>query len=351
MVQIRCDQCGRMLAPREPTTVVCPSCGRANVIPSELIAGAFPQADDSATRPVPTSALASAGPEELAERPTSPPPPPRDPQTAPAGPYRGGYVPPSVPRSGGAPFAQADSGLPTPPRDATAVLPPGAGATGPADATSGRRGLGRWAIVSGTALLVVLLLGSGGVVLVANGTLGNVFGTGQSPTATTANTPTTAALPGFRQFASPDGEFQLKVPESWAAAQQTVSGVSLALFSDPATQANFEIEVVKSSADPASLDAQFINQVGPSLAGASGSSALTGTPAADTTPLAGILWTRQIADVTVTKGGQSVTWEVVALSAQRNQNTLLIAYFAPQAVFTTENATHFVPMLNSLTLR
>jgi hypothetical protein len=326
MAEARCDTCGRALVADQAGGLICPSCGRAAAIPAEAITTAMRSTDDSSTRPVPEFAR------ELAERPTAPPPPPVDPQTAPAMPYPGAYVPPALPRSGGVPALAA--------RDATA-----AGAAG------GRRA-GRGAIASAITLLVLLLIGASGAVMLANGKLGNLLGGGTTSVATATSapaTPTTAS--GFVPFTSPDGVYRLNVPSTWTSTQVPQSTATLAVFANPATQANVNIEVLRSSNDPNVVTDELINQVGPTLAGSGGSAALNGPPNADTTPLANTLWTRKTASVSVTRQGQvAVEWQVVALAAQHGQNTILIAYFAPVAVFADEYATHFTPMLNSLTL-
>jgi hypothetical protein len=306
--------------------LICPSCGRAATIPSEAIAAAVSATDDSTTRPVPEFA------QQMAERPTAPPPPPLDPQTAPAMPYPGEYVPPALPRSGGVPAFSAS-------------------AAPPESASSGRRG-GRGLTASIVSLLVLLLIGASGAVMLANGKLGSLLGGGGT---TSVATPTPAVTPttpgGFVPFVSPDGVYRLNVPNTWLSTRVPQSTLSLEVFSDPATQANVNIEVLPASNDPNAATDQFINQVGPSLAGSGGSSSLNAPASADTTPLAGTLWTRKTATISVTRQGQqAVNWQVVALAAQHGQNTVLIATFAPVAVFASENAAHFTPMLDSLRL-
>jgi hypothetical protein len=324
MVQARCDTCGRSLVPDQAGGLICPSCGRAAAIPSEVIAATMHSTDDSTTRPVPEFA------QDLAERPTAPPPPPLDPQTAPAMPYPGEYVPPALPRSGGVPAASA--------------APPAA----PPSASASRRA-GRGAIASAITLLVLLIVGASGAVMLANGKLAGLLGSGTTTSVSATATPTTAS--GFSPFASPDGVYRLNVPSTWTSTQVPQSTLTLEIFADPATQANVNVEVLHASTDPNVVSDQYINQFGPALAGTGGTSALNGAPTADTTPLAGALWARRTATVTVTKQGQTaVTWQVVAQAVQHGQNTVLIAYFASVAVFATENADHFTPMLNSLTL-
>jgi hypothetical protein len=324
MAQARCDTCGRALIPDQAGGLICPSCGRAAVIPSEAIVAAVHSTDDSTTRPVPEFA------QELAERPTAPPPPPLDPQTAPAIPYPGQYVPPALPRSGGVPAMAAT----------------------PQTSTSSDRRAGRGATASIISLLVLLIIGASGAVMLANGKLAGLLGGGTTSVATATPappTPTTAS--DFVPFVSPDGVYRLNVPKTWTSTHVPQSTLSLEVFSDPSTQANVNIEALPSSNDPNTVTDQFINQVGPSLAGSGGSSALTAPATADTTPLAGTLWTRKTATISVTRQGQAtVTWQVVALAAQHGANTVLVAYFAPVAVFASENAAHFTPMLNSLTL-
>jgi hypothetical protein len=330
MAEARCDTCGRALTADQAGGLICPSCGRAAVIPSEAISGAIAATtyatDDSSTRPVPELAR------NRAEGPTAPPPPPLDPQTAPAMPYPGEYVPPALPRSGGAPAGIVGA---APPAPAAARV---------------RRRVGRGGIASAISLLVLLIIGASGAVMLANGKLGNLLGGGTTSVSTpTPPTPTTTG--GFTPFASPDGVYRLNVPSAWTSTRVPQSTVTLEIFADPATQANVNIEALPASSDPNVVTDQFVNQVGPSLAGAGGSSALNAPPTADTTPLAGTLWTRKQATVSVTRQGQeAVTWQVVALATQHGANTVLVAYFAPVAVFASENAAHFTPMLNSLTL-
>jgi hypothetical protein len=333
MAEARCDTCGRALTADQAGGLICPSCGRAVVIPSEAINGAIAattlSTDDSSTRPVPELAG------ELAERPTAPPPPPLDPQTAPAMPYPGAYVPPALPRSGGAPAGIVPAAPPAPP-------------AAPSASASRRAGWG--GIASAISLLVLLIIGASGAVMLANGKLGNLLGGGTTSVATpTPPTPTTTG--GFTPFASPDGVYRLNVPSTWTSTRVPQSTVTLEIFADPATQANMNIEALPASSDPGVVTDQFVNQVGPSLAGTGGTATLNAPPTADTTPLAGTLWTRKQATVSVTRQGQSaVTWQVVALATQHGANTVLVAYFAPVAVFANESAAHFTPMLNSLTL-
>ncbi|HEV2238462.1 MAG TPA: hypothetical protein VGR57_17525 [Ktedonobacterales bacterium] len=335
MAEARCDTCGRALVADQAGGLICPSCGRAAAIPSGAITAAMQSSDDSTTRPVPEFAR------ELAERPTAPPPPPVDPQTAPAMPYPGEYVPPALPRSGGVPALAA--------RDATAAMPAGA------DSTGGRRA-GRGAIASAITLLVLLLIGASGAVMLANGKLGSLLGVGTTSVATaTPVPPTPTAASGFTTYVSPDGVYRLSVPKTWLVTQAPQTTFTATFFADPVTQANVNIEALPPGNDPNEATDRFMSQVGATLANplgtSGGTSALNAPATADTTPLAGTLWTRKTATVSVTRAGQAaVSWQVVALATQHGQNTILIAYFAPLAVFAEENAAHFTPMLNSLTL-
>ena len=393
-MQVRCEQCGRAFALDRAGMGTCPSCGRAATLPTQTLAALFSAEDESATRPVPPGAgtvqTSSEGrrqrPDDLIrdDRPTAPPPPPLDALTAPAAPYEA-YKPPSLPRShvpdpspstavpsgsadeGVQPYAPtpqragpgATSALPSTPRlDPTATLPPGLvpaqiGDGAPSDAKSGRGGRVGLRIVSAVGLLVVLILGVTGAILAANGRLPSLLGTG--PTVAATPTPTGVAGPpaapsGFHTYTANDGSYMLSVPNTWDTYSQPVGKVILTLFADPNTKSNFEIETIAGLDDPQNLDDQFINGLGPAMASKTGTSSVSGKSTPDQAPAAGILWTRESADVVVTSSGQTTAWHLVALAAQHGAQTLLIAYFAPGGSFAAVNSVDFQPMLDSLLL-
>ncbi len=307
------------------------------------------------------------------ERPTSPPVPPFDPRTMPAEAF-GQYEPPSLPRSRTAaePAPAADSAGATPEAspgpdrlDRTQALPPellrdrgGAFDTQPVDASAvdaaaraPRKG-GRTGAISAIALLVVLILGSGGAVLISSGRLDSLLGTNQPtvtvvPTNTVAGPPT--ALTGFQSYSAPDGSYLISVPAGWAIVPS--ASAPLTIFADLNTGANFEIDRVAQLEDPRSHDDLAIQKIAVALASkVNGTSSVSNKTAPTSVPLTGTLWTQEAADIAVTGSGQTVTWHVVVLSVQHGQSTLLIAYFAPQAIFSTTDTADFQPMLNSLRL-
>jgi hypothetical protein len=358
MRQVPCDQCGRAVTPGENGTLICPSCGRAAMVPADTYAADLASADDPATRPVSPEVAAATStaaapplPPAAQDRPIAPPPP-RDPATQPATPYGkhdGKDDLPSLPRSHAAG---------SPPPDATMPLPPElaaqAGASGDRDAPRKRSGA---TLLSAIALLIVLALGSAGAVLAANGRLASLLDFVRStptPAATAtavpgAGQPTAPA--GFVRYRASDGTFFLDVPAAWT--HQAISGSShvATVFSDPTTGANFEIDAAPQTADPAQHDQLALTTLADFLAASSkGTRTITADGPSDALPVAGSLWTRETADIAVAAGGQTATWHVVALSAQHNGSTLLVLYFAPQAVFPHEDAAHFQTMLDSLEL-
>jgi hypothetical protein len=360
MRQVHCDQCGRGLTLDDAGMGICPSCGWAAALPVDTLAAAFPTGDDAMTRPVSPAAGATRAP-TAADRATSPPPPPLDALTAPATPYSR-YEPPSLPRSSGqdAPSgsgAVASSGPPPAARlDQTATLPPG---LLPADGqrTSGgkpalERRRGRMA-TSAVGLLVILLLGSAGAILAANGRLSGLLGGGPTtvvtPSPTTQSGPRTPP-PGFHTYTASDGSFTLWVRDTWATVPVSQRGIDLTLFSHPTTQSNFEIESIPGTPDPTGLDDQFITKLVPLAPGATGTATVSGQTAPDTVPAAGALWTRKSADITVVSAGQTTVWHVVTLAVQHGQKALLIAYFSPSPTFAAVDGTDFQPMLGSLVL-
>jgi hypothetical protein len=142
----------------------------------------------------------------------------------------------------------------------------------------------------------------------------------------------------------------VSVPNAWGTYYQPVGKVILTLFSDPNTKSNFEIETISGLDDPQNLDDQFINGLGPAMASKTGTSSVSGKSSPDQAPAAGILWTRESADILVTSSRQTTRWRLVTLAAQHGAQTLLIAYFAPAGNFTAVNSAAFQPMLDSLLL-
>lgn len=406
MREIRCDQCGREFIPgASATDAICPSCGRAMTVPEGTLAAAFPVAsaaspatdasalaaspdaptarpaaaslttDDAATRPVPPEVIAAAMPaaappagEAALERPTSPPAPPLDAHTMPAEAF-GTYEPPSLPRSraAGEPPATLAAGAVAPARlERTQDLPPellrdrgGVFDTRPVDAsaveaaTRAARTGRRMGPISAIALLIVLVLGSGGAVLISTGRLDSLLGTGQPPATATATASTVSGPPtapaGFQTYTASDGSYILNVPSSWAIVPS--SAAPLTIFADLNTNANFEIDRVAQLVDPQSHDDLAIQKIGAALASkVNGTAAVSNKTGPTTLPLTSTLWTQQAADIAVTASGQTVTWHLVVLSVQHGQSTLLVAYFAPQAIFASTDAADFQPMLSSLRL-
>lgn len=361
----RCDQCGFALTAGDLTAGVCANCGR----PLASGAGADTAvANDSQTRPVPPRASQSTSDTAFdagAERPTVPPVPPLDAVTAPVMPFAG-YQPPVLPRTGprtpGA-VQRPDTVPPTYPRRAggpyespenTAALPPALRSDGAAGAPDERSARSRRLVgVSAVALVLVLLLGTGAALLVSNGQLGGLFSLGPT-TAIVTNTPGGGPPPppaGFVRYTA--ANYTIIYPKGWAETPQTAGTTDLVEFRDPGANAHFEIQTIAGGSDLAGLDDQFIAKLSTALAN---NLAITPTIANKSTPInasvATETWAMESADVTVPSaaGGQSVTWHVVALATLRNQTTYLIGYFAPQAVFSTQDATVFQPMLSSLRL-
>ncbi len=358
MRSIRCDHCGRELAPGDATTASCPSCGRAMVIPTEALTATMVAQDDASTQPVPPEVVAAfaaadaprAGGED--DRPTAPPPPPADPRTAAALPYSR-YEPPSLPRSPAAGNAPS-----VPQAEPAAVTPVASGGDAPAT-PSGKDGTrapsARLTTISAVTLLLVLVLGTGITVLAANGSLAHLLGYRPPtplPTATSASTgnPPTA-LPGFQRYTATDGSFALDVPAGWSTTVVPRTGGLLTTFVDLSTGANFEIDKVDQTADPTQHDALAVARLADALAAPTqGKSTVMPGSTTDTIPLTGTLWTRETVDISVTSTSQSTIWHVVALATPHNNSTLLVLYFAPQAAFPHEDASAFQPMVNSLQL-
>ncbi|GAC1459347.1 MAG: hypothetical protein PVSMB4_18680 [Ktedonobacterales bacterium] len=398
MRQVRCDQCGRDFMADELGAGTCPSCGRAIVLPPAQAAAAFPALADPITRPVGlaegVAVTPAATPSPLADRPTAPPPPPLDPMTAPAAPYAP-YEPPSLPRSrvagGELPQPAAEDGSQTraaldigaegavaaPPLDPTMTMPPGTmpAAAAPIDGPAPRRGPrhtrgqpprrrtpGWLAAVSAVALLVVLMVGSGLVVLLAMGRLQGLFGLGVEAQATATPRSTASAGPptatvGFRTYAAPDGSYRIDVPNNWPDPQHHIDATyELSLFYDPSTRSNFEIERITSASgsDPKGTDDLFFAALANTLAhpasGPSGTATVSGKTQPENVSVAGSTWTQETADILVSAGGQMQTQHVVALATVHGQAMYLVAYFAPKSTFDTVDATDFQRMVGSLIL-
>jgi hypothetical protein len=363
MRQMPCDQCGRTLALDEAGMGMCPSCGRAATLPTQALGAMLPAAagDDAATRPVPPMAGglldASRGSRrepsvlDQAAPPSAAPPSSLDALTAPAAPYLAEASPARPHVAADATVARAAA----PPLDPTAPLPSGIAAGGEAAAAAGAGKSARRGVVSAVGLLLVLILGVVGVILAANAhLLSGVLGSGPTtvgtvtPVATTGGPPTPPA--GFRTFTAADGSYMLAVPNTWTSFHQLAGKADLTVLADPTTKANFNIEAIAGLDDPVTLDVQFIAGLGPAMAGKTGTSSVEGQTAPDQTAVAGVLWTRVAADVTVSAGGQMTVWHVVTLAAQHGGKTLLIAYFAPAVSFDALDDVAFQPMLNSLLL-
>jgi hypothetical protein len=361
MRQMRCDQCGRALAPAAATTVVCPSCGYAAIVPSQALSGSAVPDDDSATRPVrsePAPVPAAVLPSQ--EMPTSPPPPPLDAQTATAAPL-GVYTPPSLPRSrNDAPAEpipagsdQRDDEAPSTPtallrgRDPLNDTRPVEGPVAQAGAASGGK-RSRWTFISAVALVIVLALGTSGALLEANGRLNALLAPFLPAAAPTAIPTVTAGPPpppaGFTRFTAPDGTYSVDVPANWHTGNGTAN--QLVLFTDTTGTVDFEIESLPGLLDPKEVTNDFFAAFGPQSPGA----VHAGPATQDSVPVAGMEWTRTAADVGVVSSGATVSWHLVVLTAQHNGNTLVIGYFAPRNIFPTEDSSHFQVMLGSLML-
>jgi hypothetical protein len=396
MRQVRCDQCGRDFMADELGAGACPSCGRAIVLPPAQAAAAFPELADPITRPVGLAEGVAFAPvvtpSPLADRPTAPPPPPIDPMTAPAAPYVP-FEPPSLPRSraaGDVPQPAADGGSPTRGAldsgagaeaaralDPTMTMPPGtmppaaASDEGPARRrgprhTHGqppRRRTPRWlAALSAVALLVVLMVGSGVVVLLAMGRLQGLFGLGVDAQATATPRSTAPAGPptpavGFRTYTAPDGSYRIDVPNNWPDPQHRIDATAeQSLFYDPNTQSNFEIERITgaSGSDPKGTDdlyfAALANALAHPTSGPSGTATVSGKSLPEDMAVAGSTWTRETADIVVSAGGQTQTLHVAALATVHGQDMFLVAYFAPKSAFDAVDATAFQRMIGSLIL-
>jgi hypothetical protein len=362
MQQIHCDQCGRALIPTAATTIVCPSCGYAAIVPAQAIAGAHVAYDDSATRPVPpeVAAASSERPAPLAdqERPTLPPPPPVEATTQTASPL-GTYAPPSLPRSradapaepippGGDELNERSNTTPTAllrGHDPLHDTRPVDGSAVQAALVKGSK-RGPLAMLSALALLLVLALGTAAAVLAANGRLNDIFAP-FVPAATPTAIPTATAGPppppaGFTRYTAPDGTFTLVVPNSWS---QGTSNQPV-LFTDPSRTIYFEIQSVSSQLDSQTATQDFLSKFGPASPGATQLGPLT----QDSVLVAGIAWARTAVDITVTSSGNVVPWHVNVLATQHDGKTLLIAYFSPRSLFASEDTAHFQVMLDSLLL-
>ena len=361
MQQIRCDQCGRLLTPSEVRAGICPSCGRAISAPAEMAATdtlptSAPADDDSQTRPMPAlapmPAPASSSPEAP---PTAPPPPPEEALTAPAAPvaeYRPPPRPRATPDANQAPAVASPASADDRTAAMTPHLAPDASAAPVAAAPTGAERNGRakqsrlgW--VSALALLIVLVIGSTGALLAANGQLGALLGTPPSPTATASPTAGPPPAPaGFTRYTAPD--FTIVYPSGWVKAPQP-SG--LVLFTNPGVRANFLVQTFSQVTDPGNLNDSFISGLGPTLLnGAQGKTAISHKTTPATAPLAGTLWTRTEADVAVTSGGKTVTWHVVSLAVAHNQRMYLVSYFATADAFGAQDSAFFEPMTKSLLL-
>lgn len=402
MRQVRCDQCGREFVAEGMGSGVCPSCGHAVALPPAQAAAALPAMEDPITRPVGLAegvAFSPAvTPSSLADRPTAPPPPPIDPMTAPAAPYAP-FEPPSLPRSRaagddarpaveddsqtrtaldlGAGAAPAASG-PARPLDPTMTMPPGmmprasTPTGGPARSHGPRRSprrppprrAPRWlTVLSAAALLVVLMVGSGVVVLLSMGRLQGLIGLGAGATATATPQPNAPAGPptattGFRTYTAADGSYRIDVPINWPDPQNRKPDAThdLTLFYDPTTQSNFEIERIAGggSADPKGTDDLLFTTLANVLAhptsGPAGTATVSGKSLPDDVSAAGSTWTRETADIAVSAGGQTHTLYVVALATVHAQDMYLLVYFAPKASFDAMDAAAFQRMVGSLIL-
>lgn len=365
MRQIQCDQCGRLLAPSEATTIICPSCGYAAIVPAQTIASAGAELEDGATRPVPTAVLppaptAAPAPLPEQERPTSPPPPPPVTMSTQAAAPLGAYAPASLPRS------RADTPAePVPPghdqpQDGPHAMPAELlrgrdplNDTRPADGAlvEAAKGTRRapLTVLSAIALVIVLALGTGAALLAANGRLNQLvapFQPSPVPTAQPTATPGPPPAPaGFTRFTAADGTYTLGVPDGWTQVTQG----KLTIFASTQDHANFEIQALAGQLDPQTAAGSFLTQLGPLLSGTSGTAQL-GPLTRDTTQAAGSVWDRTAADLTVTASGAATSWHAVVLVTQHDGTTLVVAYFSPSSLFAEEQTTHFQVMLDTLLL-
>ncbi|HEY7832924.1 MAG TPA: hypothetical protein VIG30_05085 [Ktedonobacterales bacterium] len=343
MAEMRCDQCGRLLTPSEVRAGVCPSCGRpilnAADAADQETAAAF-AGDDSGTRPI-APAQPSSPP-----LPTAPPPPPADALTAPATPISP-YRPPALPRATPTTSAPAEPAVAAA-DERTAAMPAHllpAEADIAASGARERKG-GRFGWASALALLIVLVLGAITALLAANGQLAGILGeTSSTPTAVPSATPTAgppAPPTGFARY--PASSFSIIYPSGWV---QVVQPGGLVAFTSPGTGANLQVQI-SNQGDPQSLDDVYISGLGTFLLhDVNGTSAVSGKTAPAPFTAAGVVWTREEADVAVTSGGTTTAWHVAALAVTHGQQTYLISFYAPTTAFAAQDGAFFEPMVNS----
>ncbi len=354
MRQISCPMCGRSVTVSASGPVPCPSCG----VPVSPPAAAEPPVsparadDDSATRvatiPPSEPALVSAPPAVVAaampaSAPVSPASDITDPRTQPVSEaeVRQAALPPVGVASAAAPTGAATPAPAQPPtqtyhgtpqQDPATQTYQNAAPPQPGQVAPKRNPA---LVLVGAVVAVVLLLAIiGAAVVFANRATQKAVAT---PTATVTATATASVPAGFTQFADGGKVYTIDYPSGWTKTA-TSGDFSLTVFAGASAQvpAVFEVEYVKTTLDPKTLQDQFFKGLG--LTGK-----VTDKQGPTTVSRASETWQRETADVTM---GQ-MTQHVVVMATNHGKYSVLIAYLAPKASFDSTDTQDFQPMLNS----
>ncbi len=356
MRQISCPMCGRSVTVSTSGPVPCPSCG----VPVSAPAAAEPPvspalADDaSATRiatippseQAPVSAPPAVVPAAIpASAPVAPASDITDPRTQPVSEaeVRQAALPPVGVESGAAAAAAVTPASAQPPtqtyhgtpqQDPTTQTYQNVAQPQPGQVAPKRNPA---LLVVGAVVAVVLLLAIiGAAVVFANRASQKTVAT-PTPTATITATATANVPPGFTQFADDGKVYTIDYPSGWTKTA-TSGDFSLTMFSGaPAhVPAVFEVEYVKMTLDPTTLQDQFFK--GLALTGK-----VTDKQGPTAVTLAGETWQRETADVTMGQTAQ----HVVVMATNHGQYSVLIAYLVAKTSFDTTDTQDFQPMLNS----
>ena len=144
-----------------------------------------------------------------------------------------------------------------------------------------------------------------------------------APTATLA--PTATPAPSLTIFTDADHVFQIGYPTGWLASAKNDPGPQprLAIFSNPAKQANFNVGTLPTTDTPAQ---GVVEQTLAVLAQKTGIAHRSGPT---TVIVGGQAWTQEAGDVTVIQNGTPTPMHAIALATIHGNHTIYILELAP----------------------
>lgn len=342
MQDIVCAICGRRTALAPGTAMACPSCGAPISAPKPAM-----EDDDSSTRPsifplpavietsgisTPTSVNQDAEGSNTDAATTDPPrsSEPEHTWTIPSG---------AMPTTD----SQTQPVQPIEPPAAWPDAPASASEEPPIEPPAPARKRNPFALISALVLVLLLLVVGAAAILLANGRL-PFFSATPTPTATATATPApTATAPSvLTTFTDGGNVFSIGYPSAWLLTAKNAPGDQprLAIFSNPLTNANFNVGTLSTTDTPAQ---QIADQTLAVLAQKSGIANRSGPTQIF---IAGQMWVQESGDVAVDVKGKSIPMHATALATIHGSHTIYILLLAPVDTYATIEPT-FQQMLQS----